>query len=149
MILRGIFLRSVLVSLTVPAHGQADELHKRLGPGKKSALSDATIASGLKEALQVGATNAVSLTGKRGGYFSNQAIKILMPKNMPTVEKGPQSMGFGPEMDEFILSINRSAETAAPAAKQIFIDAILSMSFDDARKILSGNDTTATDYFQG
>lgn len=148
MILRGIFLVFVLLLLTVPAHGQAEEIYQRLGLAKKSALNDSTIASGLKEALKVGAANAVSLTGKRDGYFGNQAIKILMPKNMRTIEKGLRSMGFGPKVDEFILSMNRSAEAAAPAARQIFIDAILSMSFDDARKILAGNDTAATDYFK-
>ena len=51
-------------------------------------------------------------------------------------------------MDEFVLSMNRAAEAAAPSAKKIFIDAILSMSFDDARKIFSAGDTAATDYFK-
>jgi hypothetical protein len=32
-------------------------------------LSDATIPSGLKEALQVGTQNAISLTGRPDGYF--------------------------------------------------------------------------------
>ncbi len=43
---------------------------------------------------------------------------------------------------------DRSAEAAAPAARKIFTDAILEMSFADARKILSGGDTAATDYFK-
>ena len=59
-----------------------------------------------------------------------------------------RAVGYGPKLDGFILSMNRSAEAAAPAAKKIFGDAILSMSFDDARKILSGGDTAATDYFK-
>jgi hypothetical protein len=52
-------------------------------------------------------------------------------------------------VDDFVLSMNRSAEKAAPAAKKIFVDAILAMSIDDARKILSGGDTAATEYFKG
>lgn len=139
----------VLPSIAMPALGQIDEISKRLGLGNQSALSDSKIASGLKEALQVGATNAVALTGKRDGYFGNQAIKILMPKNLRPLERGLRVVGYGPKVDDFILSMNRSAEAAAPAAKKIFIDAILSMSFDDARKILSGGDTAATDYFKG
>ncbi len=114
----------------------------------QGALSDSKIASGLKEALQVGATNAVKLTGKPDGYFANPAIKILLPKNLRTVETGLRAVGYGPKVDSFILSMNRSAEAAAPEAKKIFLDAILSMSFDDARKILSGSDTAATDYFK-
>ena len=42
---------------------------------------------------------------------------------------------YGPKVDEFVLSMNRAAESAAPQAKQIFLDAIGKMSFDDARKI--------------
>ncbi|MBZ5502704.1 MAG: DUF4197 domain-containing protein [Acidobacteriia bacterium] len=148
MIIRGMFLGSVLLLFTVPALGQADEISKRLGLGKQSTLSDSKIASGLKEALQVGATNAVKSTGRRDGYFGNQAIKILMPKNLRPLEQGLRAVGYGPKVDDFVLSMNRSAEAAAPAAKKIFIDAILSMSFDDARKILSGGDTAATDYFK-
>jgi len=44
--------------------------------------------------------------------------------------------------------MNRAAEQAAPAAKRIFLDAIAQISFDDARRILSSNDSAATDYFR-
>ena len=71
-----------------------------------------------------------------------------MPKNLRPLDKGLRAVGYGPKIDGFVLSMNRSAEAAAPAAKKIFIDAILAMSFDDARKILSGGDTAATDYFK-
>lgn len=114
-----------------------------------AALSDTKIASGLKEALQVGATNAVKLTGRPDGYFGNAAIKILLPKNLRAFEKGLRAVGYGPKVDEFVLSMNRAAEAAAPEAKKIFLDAIVAMSFDDARRILSGGDTAATDYFRG
>jgi hypothetical protein len=102
----------------------------------------------LKEALRVGTDNTVRLTGQRDGYFGNQVIKILVPDNLRTIEKGLRTVGYGPKVDAFILSMNRAAEAAAPAAKNIFVDAIVSMSFDDARKILSGGDTAATDYFK-
>lgn len=111
-------------------------------------LSDARISSGLKQALQVGADNAVKLTGRPGGYFNNAAIKILMPKNMRTLETGLRTIGYGPQVDEFILSMNRAAERAAPQARRIFRDAILNMTIGDARRILSGGDTAATEYFR-
>ena len=57
-------------------------------------------------------------------------------------------MGIGAQVDDLELSMNRAAEQAAPAAKSIFVGAIAKMSFDDARKILSGGDTAATDYFK-
>jgi hypothetical protein len=138
---------SIFLSSTV-AHAQLEQLEKGLGLGNASKLSDSKVASGLKEALRVGANNAVKLTGKTDGYFRNEAIKILMPGNLRPLEKGLRAVGFGPKIDAFIFSMNRSAEAAAPAARKIFTDAILEMSFDDARKILSGGDTAATDYFK-
>jgi Protein of unknown function (DUF4197) len=114
-----------------------------------SGLSDAKIASGLKEALQIGTQNAVSLTGRPDGYFGNAAIKILMPSQLQPIEKGLRAVGYGPQIDELVLSMNRAAERAAPAAKPIFLEAITAMSFDDARRILSGSPTAATEYFRG
>src|SRR5712691_6173308 len=50
-------------------------------------LDDATIGSGLKEALSVGTQKAVRLVAKPGGYLDNEAIKIPVPQNLRTVEK--------------------------------------------------------------
>jgi hypothetical protein len=140
-------LAIALLAVTTSASAQFDKLLKGLsGPG--SGLSDAKIADGLKEALQVATGKTVSLTGKTDGYFGNQAIKILMPEKLKTLETGLRTVGYGPQVDEFVLSMNRAAESAAPQAKQIFLDAIGKMSFDDARKILNGGDTAATEFFR-
>jgi hypothetical protein len=146
-------VRSVVLCIsiflsTIASYAQLEELEKRAGLGSASGLTDSKVASGLKDALRVGAENSVKLTGKTDGYFKNEAIKILMPSNLRPLEKGLRAIGFGPKIDAFVLSMNRSAEASAPAAKKIFTDAILEMSFDDARKILSGGDTAATDYFK-
>ena len=144
------FIVSIFIVLTAfPASAQLDKLLKSLGGGEKGGgLSDVKIGSGLKEALKIGTENAVHFTGKKDGFFLNQAIKILMPEKLRTFEKGLRAVGYGPQVDEFVLSMNRSAEKATPFAKQIFWDAIGEMTFDDVRKILSGNDTAATDYFK-
>jgi len=140
----------MIVLLTaLPASAQLDKIFKRLGIGQKGGLSDVKIGNGLKEALKVGTENTVNLTGKTDGYFLNQAIKILMPEKLRTLEKGLRAVGYGLQVDEFVLSMNRAAEQAAPFAKQIFWDAIGEMTFEDARKILSSNETAATEYFKG
>jgi hypothetical protein len=72
-----------------------------------------------------------------------------MPEKLQNLEKGLRLVGYGPQVDEFILSMNRAAEQAAPHAKKIFWDAIGEMTFDDARTILNGDDTAATEYFRG
>ena len=149
MIFRILTVGMVVLFTAYPASAQLDKIFKGLGIGEKGGLSDVKIGSALKEALQIGTENAVSLTGKTDGYFLNQVIKILMPEKLKTFEKGLRAVGYGPKVDEFVLSMNRAAEKAAPAAKQIFWDAIGEMTFDDARKILSGNEIAATQYFKG
>jgi len=140
----------LIVLVVAPASAQVEQLLRGLGvPAPQSGLSEAKVVSGLKEALQIGTQNAVNLTGKTDGYLANQAIKILMPEKLRTLETGLRAVGYGSKVDEFILSMNRAAERAAPSAKQIFWDAIGAMSFDDARKILGGNETAATEYFRG
>jgi hypothetical protein len=118
-------------------------------PSSSAGLGDARIAQGLKEALRVGTENAVGLTGRVDGYFANQAIKILMPERLRSLEQGLRLIGQGQRVDELVLGMNRAAEKAAPFAREIFVDAIGEMSIDDARTILSGPDTAATDYFKG
>ena len=133
-----------------PVVAQLDQLLRGLStPGTSAVgLPDAKIGDGLKQALQVGTENAVSLTGKTDGYLANQAIKILMPDQLRTVEQGLRLVGQGAIVDEFVVSMNRAAERAAPAAKSVFWDAITAMSIDDARRILQGSQTAATDYFR-
>jgi hypothetical protein len=147
--LRRILISVLFVGVTaVPASAQLDKFLKGLGIGQPTELSEAKIGSGLKEALKIGTGNAVQLTGKTDGYFLNQAIKILMPEKLQKVEQGLRLVGYGPQVDEFVLSMNRAAERAAPAAKQIFWDAIGEMTIGDAQKILKGPETAATDYFK-
>lgn len=109
---------------------------------------DTRTAAGLKEALQIGARNAISRTGRLDGFFKNEAIKIPMPKPLQTVERGLRMAGMGSQADAFVLSMNRAAERAVPKAGKIFGDAVSTMTFDDARQILSGGDTAATEYFR-
>jgi hypothetical protein len=111
-------------------------------------LSNSEIANGLKEALQVGTKNAVSLVSKFNGYYKNPQIKIPLPGSVQKVEGLLRAAGFGQKVDAFELSMNRAAEHAAPQAESIFWNAIQKMSFTDARKILNGPDNAATLYFK-
>lgn len=111
-------------------------------------MSEFQVGSGLKQALEISASKAVALNGRTDGYFGNPAIKIPLPKNLQTLEKILRGLGLGSKVDEFVLSMNRAAETAAPAAGPILKDAIFSMTLEDVRGILAGGDTAATDYFR-
>ena len=103
---------------------------------------------GLKDALKVGVKNAIKSLAKNNGYFTNSAVKILLPEEVRKAESVLRRGGFGQELDDFTLSMNRAAEKAAPLATDIFADAIVEMSFADAMKILRGGNTAATDYLR-
>ena len=111
--------------------------------------SDNMLISGFKEALSIGTEKAVQMVSKTDGFFGNQAIKILMPDKMKMVADALAKAGMQKQVDDFVLSMNRAAEKAAPLAADIFTSAISEMSFDDANKILQGGNTAATDYLKG
>lgn len=143
-------------SLAQPCQAQAifDDLKKNaeaaLGvphPGPDS-LSDNKVTAGLKEALRVGTGRAVDSTGRVDGYLKNEAIKILLPPRLQSAGRTMRMVGMGEKVDEFEIGMNRAAEQAAPEARKIFVNALVKMTFADARAILTGGDTAATEYFK-
>ena len=148
--IQALIIIALLLTSIHPAWAQLDKVLKGLGGavGGGSGLSDAKIGSGLQEALKVGTESAVVQTGRVDGFLLNKAIKILMPKPLQAMEQPLRLVGYGPQIDEFVVGMNRAAEKAVPFAKDIFWEAIGQMTFDDATKILNGGDTAATDYFK-
>jgi hypothetical protein len=149
--MRAVFITSVLF-LSCLVQAQLGDILKKadetLNQSNTAGLSNDKIIAGLKEALQVSTGKAVALTGKPDGYLKNEAIKILLPPKLETVGRGMRMLGMGAKVDELEVGMNRAAEQATPLAKQIFIAAVKKMNFDDARKILTGSDTAATEYFK-
>lgn len=138
-----------LLSSFLLAQSTLDDLRKKAEAalGRRQPGNDRIIA-GLKEALTVGTRNAVASTGRVDGFLKNAAIKILLPEKLRSAGKGLRMVGMGQQVDALEIGMNRAAEQAAPAAKQIFINAVTKMTIADARQILSGGDTAATDYFK-
>ena len=118
--------------------------------GKKNGggLSEADISAGLREALSVGAKNATGRVSVQDGFFGDALIKVLMPPEARKVENTLREVGFGKQVDDAILSMNRAAEDASTKALDIFVDAIKGMSIQDALSILQGKDDAATQYLK-
>ena len=112
------------------------------------ALSNQDAASGLKAALEKGSGVAVDLLGKTDGFFGNGAVKIPLPDSLKKYEKLMHNFGMGKYADELVLTMNRAAEAAVPEAKKLFVDSIRKMSVQDAKGILTGGQTSGTDYFK-
>jgi hypothetical protein len=145
-----VLFSAALFAIQTPlAHSALDDLLKGVEKvlGGKG-LSDSEIIQGLKQALEIGTENAVQQVSQLDGYFGNPAIRIPLPGVIQDAEKIVRLAGYGSELDELLLSMNRAAERAAPEAKAIFWDAIKKMSFSDAREILEGRDNEATLYFK-
>lgn len=132
-----------------PTYGQLTDILKGIRKALKGGgLSESTIIQGLREALTIGTGNAVANVSRLDGYFKNPKIRIPLPEKIQKVEGILRTVGYGPEVDAFELSMNRAAERAAPEAKALFVNAIKQMTISDARKILQGRDNEATLYFE-
>ena len=124
-------------------------IQKTLGKSTTSrGLSQDKIGNGLKEALRIGAENAVKKVSILDGYYGNPEIRITLPDSVLKVEKVIRTFGYGSQLDAFTESMNRAAEKAAPAARDLFWGTVKGMTFEDAMKILKGRDNEATLYLK-
>lgn len=140
----------ILVTLTVFVLGSGCESTQQILNGLPTGTGTNTtqIAAGLKEALSVGATNSTGRLSAVNGFFSNAALKILMPPEAQKVESTLRNIGLGSVVDKAIQSMNRGAEEASKSALPIFKNAIQQMTINDAVGILKGGDFAATNYFK-
>jgi hypothetical protein len=106
------------------------------------------VVDGLKQALSIGTQNAVTQTSQLGGYLDDPAIRIKLPGALDTMATGLRMVGYGSQVDELYVGMNRAAEKAAGEAADVFLLGIRQMTFSDAMGILNGGDTAATEYFE-
>ncbi|MCX6291713.1 MAG: DUF4197 domain-containing protein [Bacteroidetes bacterium] len=145
-----IFSFALLLPLTSCSQIDFNKIGKEIDKninGKKP-LTNTEIISGLKEALNVGSNNASSSASKIDGYFKHPVISIPFPPEAQQMENTLRSLGMGRQVNDFVMTINRSAEEAAKQAAPIFLDAIKNMTITDGLQILKGNDSAATSYLR-
>jgi len=119
-----------------------------MGSDSAAALTDTDIAAGLREALRVGSGNVVRQLGQKDGYNADPRAHIPLPDSLAQARDTLNRVGLGDSLDRLELRMNRAAETAAPRAREMFIDAIAAMTLDDVRRIYNGPQDAATRYFQ-
>lgn len=113
-----------------------------------SDLSNQDASSGLKAALETGSNAAVNKLGAEGGFLDNAKVRIPLPKILEQARPILKMTGKGQQLDDLVVQMNRAAESAVPMAKPLLIDAVKSMSISDAKNILTGGDTSVTDFFR-
>ena len=126
------------------------------GPQIPSELVDALLrpqedraTAGLREALEIATARAVKRTSRAGGFSANDLIRIQLPEALETPARALRLVGLGRHVDDLEAGMNRAAERASAEATPLFVDAVRGLTFADARRILQGGDTAATDYFRG
>lgn len=111
-------------------------------------LSTQDANSGLKGALEQGSNAAVALLGKENGFLNNDKVKIQLPGVLEKARPILQMTGKAGQLDELVVAMNRAAESAVPKAKPLLVNAVKSMTLTDAKNILTGGDTSVTDFFK-
>ena len=122
------------------------ELQQVINQMPQGGLGNAEIASGLREALDFGIDKQVSKLTAEDGFFKNELVKILLPKELQKVDKALRDIGLGNLADEGLKVLNRAAEDAVKEATPIFVSAVKDITFADAKNILIGSDNAATHY---
>lgn len=146
---------AVLISTALPgaqAQSLGDLLNGVFGTSPKTSepraadgLSNSEVQSGLKEALILGAQAVGLQLAQTDGYFGDNQIRIPLPGRLNDVQSRLSQFGLSGPLDDLQLRLNRAAETAAPEAADLVVDAVRSLTIDDAMALLNGGDTAATD----
>ena len=107
---------------------------------------DATGA--LTQALTQSIDAAVDRLGVTNGFLDNPKVKIALPGSLQKAEGLMRSLGISKHAENLIVAMNRAAETATAEAKPILLEALQNMSINDATGVLTGGDSSATQYFR-
>lgn len=113
-----------------------------------SGLTQSEMVQGLKAALKQATSEAVSTLGVENGFLGDTEVRIPVPDSLASVEKGLRLVGQSELADNFVTSMNRAAEKAVPETLDVLASAVSGMGIDDAKGILQGGDTAATDFFR-
>ena len=120
------------------------------GPSAQAAdITEGDAALGMRAALERGASTAVALLGKSGGFLDNPKVRIPLPGFLNDVAKVLRFTGQQQRIDELVTAMNRAAEAAVPQAKSLLTNAVKAMSVEDGKQILTGGDNSVTDFFAG
>ena len=112
-----------------------------------AAITESDAALGIRAALERGAVAAVGLLGRNGGFLNNPKVRIELPGYLNEAAKVLKFTGQQRRVDELVTAMNRATETTVPEAKTMLVNAVRSMSVEDGRRILTGGDNSATEFF--
>lgn len=110
-----------------------EDADKKTNSADLTGISSGEMSGALKEALNLGVNEGIQKLGAEDGFFKNELVKILLPKELRKVDAALRTIGLGSLADQGLLLLNRAAEDAVQEGAPIFANAITSMTFDDAK----------------
>lgn len=110
-------------------------------------ITESDAAAGIRAALERGASSAVNLLGRTDGFLGNPKVRIPLPGFLNDAAKLLKATGQQKRVDELVTAMNRAAEQAVPEARTLLVNAVKSMSVEDARNIIAGGDNSVTEFF--
>ncbi|MGV6801135.1 MAG: DUF4197 domain-containing protein [bacterium] len=117
-------------------------------PSGGAGLTQLDAANGIRAALENGTLAAVSRLGSIDGYLKDAIVHIALPDSLRDIQSTLRTVGLSGQLDDLEVQINRGAEAAAPVARQVFVNAITSMTIEDAIGIVRGPSNSATQYLE-
>lgn len=113
------------------------------------ALDADMAARGVREALSRGAEAAVAQLGRPDGFMGNPKVRIGLPGHLDAAAKVLKFTGQGQRVDDLVTAMNRAAESVVPEAKPLLLQAVRTLTVQDAAGIVRGGDTSVTQFFAG
>lgn len=132
-------LAACLLALLVPVAAAAASL---------DAVSSKDASAGLRAAISQGIDKAIGTLGAPNGFLQNPKYTIPLPSALEKADRALRMIGMSGDADALKVAMNHAAEMAVADAKPVFKQAAQRMTVADAKGILSGGETSATQYFR-
>lgn len=142
-------MKKIILVFSVLIFSSCAELQTIAENYPQTGVSNTEIASGLRQALNMGIEKQVTKLTEENGFYSNELVRITLPPELQKVDKTLRDVGLDALADEGLKVLNRAAEEAVKEATPIFVNAVQEITFNDARNILLGQENAATLYLTG
>jgi hypothetical protein len=143
--MRLITLIALVVALAGCQNAQQTSQWLQIGQSTASAAGYGTQANAVgavSDILTSSSSLATAAMGKAGSY------NIPLPDQIQSVDSTLTKLGYGDKLDKMKSQMNQAASEAAASAGPVFKNAIKSMTVTDAAGLMTGGQTSVTDYFR-
>ena len=143
-LVRGV-LAILLLSSCTP--GSLNTLQQSLTLAAQEQLKK-TLAGHFIAELGKGAGTVISSLARPGGYLDNPLVRILLPPPLGLAFDVARSMNADPQASLLVVLMNQAAEHAIPSAAPILQATLTHVTPAEARTLLDGGKTAATDFLK-